>query len=623
MKRIGFWSITLIAILVVLCCATTALACTVVAVGKEASADGSTMVTHSCDGWYDHRVVVVPGGTHAEGEMVDIYRDPCQDTMVTPEKFGEVPQVAETYTYFNVAYPFMNEKGVLIGEHTWTGIDDVYNPEGMFVIANLEMLGLQRGSTAREVVQIMGDLAEQYGYGDGGEMLAVTDANEIWIFEIVGPGMLWQPESGEPGAHWAARRLADDEVFVGANRSRLGVIDFNDTENFMWSTDLTVLPQQMGWWSEGEDFNFEKIFNPDPYGYPFYQSRREWRAFSLLAPSQEFELKDDTEAYPFSIKPDEKVSIQDVMNIFSDHLEGTEYDLTQGLAAGPFGNPTRWALNTDQKPEGTEAQDWERCIASYRCSYSFVSQSRSWLPDPVGGVLWFGEDSPDTTVYVPIYCGVTEIPEEWSSGERHVFDPDSAFWAFNFVNNWAQLRWDAMYEEIHAERAKYMDQFMAEEADIDAEAAKLYEESPEKAAAFLTEYTNNAMNTVYEGWWDFAWRLVGKYYDGLCLEEDGSRTTLGMTNPDFVAASGIGETMIADMEAIYGTTTEEEAPAEEAPAEEAPAATEAPAEEAPAEPAATESTGMSSGAVIGIIVLVVIVIAAVVYFSKKKGSESK
>lgn len=207
MKRIGFWSITLIAILVVLCCATTALACTVVAVGKEASADGSTMVTHSCDGWYDHRVVVVPGGTHAEGEMVDIYRDPCQDTMVTPEKFGEVPQVAETYTYFNVAYPFMNEKGVLIGEHTWTGIDDVYNPEGMFVIANLEMLGLQRGSTAREVVQIMGDLAEQYGYGDGGEMLAVTDANEIWIFEIVGPGMLWTPESGTPGAHWLPAAL--------------------------------------------------------------------------------------------------------------------------------------------------------------------------------------------------------------------------------------------------------------------------------------------------------------------------------------------------------------------------------------------------------------------------------
>ena len=622
MKRIGFWSITLIAILVVLCCATTALACTVVAVGKEASADGSTMVTHSCDGWYDHRVVVVPGGTHAEGEMVDIYRDPCQDTMVTPEKFGEVPQVAETYTYFNVAYPFMNEKGVLIGEHTWTGIDDVYNPEGMFVIANLEMLGLQRGSTAREVVQIMGDLAEQYGYGDGGEMLAVTDANEIWIFEIVGPGMLWTPESGTPGAHWAARRLADDEVFVGANRSRLGVIDFNDTENFMWSEGITDLPEQMGWWSEGEDFDFSKIFDSDRTGQ-FGSSRREWRAFDLLAPSLELPVIDGGSQYDFSIKPDEKVTMDDLFTIYNDHLEGTPYDQTVGVAAGPYGNPNRNSIKSEQIPESAQGYGFERKIAIHTCSYVFIGQARGWLPAEIGTKLWYGADDPSTTCYVPIYAGVTEVPEAWSIGDRRAFDQDSAWWAFNFVNNWAQLRWDAMYEEIHAERAKYMDQFMAEEADIDAEAAKLYEESPEKAAAFLTEYTNNAMNTVYEGWWDFAWKLVGKYYDGLCLEEDGSRTTLGMTNPDFVAASGIGETMIADMEAIYGTTTEEEAPAEEAPAEEAPAATEAPAEEAPAEPAATESTGMSSGAVIGIIVLVVIVIAAVVYFSKKKGSESK
>ena len=542
--------------------------------------------------------------------------------MVTPEKFGEVPQVAETYTYFNVAYPFMNEKGVLIGEHTWTGIDDVYNPEGMFVIANLEMLGLQRGSTAREVVQIMGDLAEQYGYGDGGEMLAVTDANEIWIFEIVGPGMLWTPESGTPGAHWAARRLADDEVFVGANRSRLGVIDFNDTENFMWSEGITDLPEQMGWWSEGEDFDFSKIFDRDRTGQ-FGSSRREWRAFDLLAPSLELPIIDGGSQYDFSIKPDEKVTMDDLFTIYNDHLEGTPYDQTVGVAAGPYGNPNRNSIKSEQIPESAQGYGFERKIAIHTCSYVFIGQARGWLPAEIGTKLWYGADDPSTTCYVPIYAGVTEVPEAWSIGDRRAFDQDSAWWAFNFVNNWAQLRWDAMYEEIHAERAKYMDQFMAEEADIDAEAAKLYEESPEKAAAFLTEYTNNAMNTVYEGWWDFAWKLVGKYYDGLCLEEDGSRTTLGMTNPDFVAASGIGETMIADMEAIYGTTTEEEAPAEEAPAEEAPAATEAPAEEAPAEPAATESTGMSSGAVIGIIVLVVIVIAAVVYFSKKKGSESK
>ncbi len=624
MKRIGFWSIALIAMLAVLFFAATALACTPLGVGKDASVDGSVMVSHTCDGWYDQRIVIIPGGTHAEGEMVDIYKDPCVATRPDrePVKVGEIPQAEKTYTYFHVGYPFMNDQQVMMGEFTWSGRDEVYNGDGMLMIANLEELGLARAATAREAIQVMGAMAEQYGYGDGGETLVVGDENELWVFEVCGPGMLWTADSGAVGAHWVAQRVPDDEVFVGANRARIGVVDFNDTENFMWSTDLTVLPQQMGWWSEGEDFNFEKIFNPDPYGYPFYQSRREWRAFSLLAPSQEFELKDDTEAYPFSIKPDEKVSIQDVMNIFSDHLEGTEYDLTQGLAAGPFGNPTRWALNTDQKPEGTEAQDWERCIASYRCSYSFVSQSRSWLPDPVGGVLWFGEDSPDTTVYVPIYCGVTEIPEEWSSGERHVFDPDSAFWAFNFVNNWANLRWDAMYEEIRAKKATFEDEFFANQEAIEAEAVKLYEESPEKAVAYLTEYTGECMDTVFEGWWDFAWHLVGRYADGYMINEDGSQTTLGYPT-EWLEAVDFGGTSLRDLEKLGKGTAAEEAPVEEAPAEEAPAATEAPAEEAPAEPAATESTGMSSGAVIGIIVLVVIVIAAVVYFSKKKGTESK
>ena len=152
------------------------------------------------------------------------------------------------------------------------------------VVANLEMLGLQRAATAREAVQVMGALAEEYGYCDGGECLLVADQNEVWIFEVCGGGPLWTKDSGAPGAHWAARRVPDDQVYTGANRSRLGVIDFNDPDNYMWSTDITALPEQLGWWSEGEDFNFTQIFNPEPYGYEFYASRREWRVFSLLAP---------------------------------------------------------------------------------------------------------------------------------------------------------------------------------------------------------------------------------------------------------------------------------------------------------------------------------------------------
>ncbi|MDO4266602.1 MAG: C69 family dipeptidase, partial [Eubacteriales bacterium] len=413
-----------------------AFACTSLGIGKDATADGSVMVSHTCDGWYDHRIQIVEGGKHAAGEMVDIYRDPCFDTKKESEKVGEIPQVEETFTYFNVGYPFMNDKQVMIGEHTWGGRDEVSNPQGLFVIANLEMLGLQRGASAREVVQIMGALAEQYGYCDGGECLIVGDGDECWIFEIVGGGLLWQPDSGKPGAHWAARRLADDEVFVGANRSRIGVIDFNDTENYMWSTDITEMPKENGWWTEAEEFNFTKIFDPTPYSGPFGSSRREWRVFSLIAPSQEFPLYDKTEQYPFSVKPDEPLTVRDIDTIYSDHYEGTEFDLTAGLAAGPFHDPNRWSVNSDQKPDYAveSGHGWERAIAVDRCSYSFVSQSRSWLPDEIGGVLWYGADSPDTTVRVPIYSGTTEIPEEWSTGNRKAFDPDCAWWAFNFVN---------------------------------------------------------------------------------------------------------------------------------------------------------------------------------------------
>lgn len=496
-----------------------ALACTTVAVGRDASADGSVLVAHTCDGWYDHRIQVVEGGTHEDGEMVDIYNDPCADTRTTPRLVGRIPQAPETYTYFNIAYPFMNEKGVVISEFTWGGTSDVFCPNGMMVIANLEQIGLARAATARECVLIMGEIAEQYGYCDGGECLLVADNSEVWIFEICGGGPQWTAGSGAPGAHWAARRVPDDRVFVGANRSRIGVIDFDDPDNFMWSTDITALPEQLGWWKEGEDFNFTKLFNPEPYGYEFYASRREWRAFSLLAPSQDLQVLGRQEHYDFAVTPDEPVTVQNIMDIYSDHLEGTEYDLTQGLAAGPFHDPTRW--QGGEKPEAAAEEDWERAIAQYRCSYSFVAELRPDMPGQIGSLLWFGEDAPDTTVYVPLYAGATEVPAAWSTGDRYHFDPSCAWWAFNFVNNWANLRWDAMYADIRAEKARYEEEFFAGHGDVEAEALALYDAGDiDGARAVLTAYVNDSMNKVNEGWWDFAWTLVGRYQDGMVVGDD-------------------------------------------------------------------------------------------------------
>lgn len=545
----------LLSIMLLLFLAQAAAACTPMGVGKDASADGSVLVSHTCDGWYDHRIQIIPGGTHKPGEMVDIYNILCYATRPDRpiKKVGEIPQAEKTYTYFHIGYPFMNDQQLMMAEFTWSGRDELGSPEGIFYIENLQDLGLARAATAREAIAVMGALAEKHGYADGGETLVIGDPKELWVFEVCGPG-LWNKDSGRPGAHWAARRVPDDQVFVGANRARIGEIDFDDKENFMYSTDITKLPEQMGWWKKGEPFHFANIFNPEPYGYPYYQARREWRAFSLVAPSQNFEVLDEYEHYPFSVVPDKKLKIQDIMNIYSDHLEGTDYDLTKGPAAGPFGSPNRWPTPVAVRPEGKKGLDWERPIAMFRCSYSFVSQSRDWLPNPVGGVLWFGEDAPDTTVYVPIYCGVTELPKPWTTGKRHVFDRDSAWWAFNLVNNWANLRWNAMYAEIREKKAEFENVFFEKQAEVEKKAVELYKNDPSQAVKYLTEYTNDALNKVEKGWWDFAFHLIGKYQDGAVINEEGKQVSVGYPT-EYLEEVGFGELTLRDLERKKSGTT--------------------------------------------------------------------
>ncbi|MGM9589193.1 MAG: dipeptidase [Faecousia sp.] len=600
--------------------AISASACTTIAVGKDASADGSTMVSHSVDGWYDERIEIVKGGTHAEGEMVDIYRDPCQDGYREVQLVGQIPQVAETYTYFDTGYPFMNEKGVTIGEHTWSGdYNAFYNDQAaLLVIANLQALGLQRASTAKECVQIMGALAEQYGYADGGETLLVADKNEVWIFEISGPGMLWTPESGKPGAHWAARRLADDEIHSGANRSVLREIDFNDPENFMWSTDITAYPLELGYWQEGEPFNYSIIFDTVEGNIAYTCSGRVWRVYDLLAHSQGFEICNEEQALtqlPFSVKPDEKVTLQDIFAVYYDHYEGTPFDMTVGLAAGPWGNPVRYRTNSKLVPEDVKSFNWERSIAIYRCSYSFVSQMRQDMPEEIGTLLWYGADSPDTTVHVPIYAGTTEVPEQWSQSNRWELDRNCAWWAFNFVNNWATLGWNVIYPEIAAKRDEMESKFISEIPDVDAKALELYNKGDVAGAKkVLTKYVCDTMDYTYNEWWDFADYLVGHFNDGMTVDAVNKATSGFPYSTEYLEAVDYGHTHLNQWLAIPGNApaeepAETEAPATEAPAAEAPAATEAPAEQ----PASNGTSSMLIGILIGAIAA-----AAIVYFLMKK-----
>lgn len=551
MKRI---SATLFASAALLAAASASVACTPMGVGPKATADGSILVAHTCDSWYDARVRVVPGGEHQPGEMVDVKIVSCMDSRPgrSLTVAGQIPQVERTYTYFHIGYPFLNEHQVMIGEHTWTGRDEVQSASGLFYIENLEALGLQRGKTAREVIKVMGELAEKYGYGDGGEGLVISDGKELWVFEICGAGLLWTKDSGKPGAIWAARRVPDDEFFVGANRSRLGVIDFNDKDNFMYSANITALAEEMGWWKKGEPFNFSHIFDNGSYGEAaknsFGSSRREWRAFDIVAPSLKLTPGSGLQDYPFSVKPDHKLTVQDLEKIYSDHLEGTPYDMTKGLAAGPFGSPARFR---PQKPthdmEDRKAwASWERAIAVPQCSYSFIGQTRADLPAAIGGVLWFGLAAPDTTVYTPIYAGVTELPQNWGDNDRVNFNTENPWWAFNFVQQWAQHRWDMMYPEIRAKKATIEKNYFDAQPGVEKLALELYAKDPAAAKAFLTNYCATNMKALEKDWWGFAAYLVSKYGQMPFYIEDNKIKQPGY-NPEWLKAVDFGNTMADDV----------------------------------------------------------------------------
>ncbi len=509
--------------------------CTAIIVGKGASVDGSVMTTHTCDGWYDPKLWIIPGGTHEPGETVKVYANRLTDSPTSPPRvLGEIPQVEVTYTYFHIAYPFMNENQVMMGEHTFGGRRELRNGNGLFYIEELQALGLQRARTAREAIQIMGALAEKYGYIDGGECLTVVDANEGWVFEIVGPGVLWTPDSGKPGAVWVAQRVPDDHVYVGANRSRIGEIDLSQPDWYMASSNIYTVAQEMGWWSpdSGVPFRFCDVYAPKE---GFYNSRREWRVFDILAPSRGFDPY--ARWYPFSVKPDKKVSVADLMAIKRDHYEGTEFDLTKGLAAGPYGTPDRWPT-----PNAAGGANWERAISMFRCSYSFVSQSRNWLPNPIGGVLWFGEDAPHSTCYIPLYCGITAVPQSLQIRDIFAFSRDSAWWAFDFVENWSNLAFSYMIEDIRAVQRRFEGEFFAMQPAIEQAALTLYNADPKLAITFLTNYSNDAVNRVVSAWWELADRLITKYRDGYAMDIEGGRQVARVYPAWWLEAVGYAQT---------------------------------------------------------------------------------
>ena len=538
--------------------------CTCLSVSPGATVDGSAMCTHTDDSGSDtFHLSMVPAKDWEPGTMRPVLnytdRGPLYHVLKPIYQTGEIPQVAHTYAYTNSSYTFQNEMGVGTGESTVGGASECRNTNGMFEQTELTRVGLERGATAREVIQVMGELGEKYGYISSGEMRAIIDKDEAWVFEFYGPGVLWTPNSGKQGMVWVAQRVPDGEIAACANRSIIGAIDLGDEENFMASSNIYSLAEELGLWDPNSGIEF-KIY--DTYGkanYAYTCPRRVWRVFDLVAPS--LDLNPWIWHYPFSVKPEKLLTAQDIMAINRDTYQGTEFDLSQGLQGGPFGNPNLYRSKTEGYPNRAE-----RNIAVTRTNWSTVVVARKNMPAWIGGLTWFGYDNPAATCYIPIYSGITELPKSFATGMRggdyDVFSRESAWWAFNAVSNHAELMWNVMLEDIKAVRDPLEAEFFTLQPVIEKTAIELYEKDPDLARAFITNYTNSCANRVVDAYWKLASQLFGRYCDEDIYADDFYKTEKILYPEWWVKEIDFGRTTIIPEGYPWYTIDQQKAPGE-------------------------------------------------------------
>jgi dipeptidase len=502
-------------------------ACTSILVGKNASTDGSTMTTHTCDcGSCDWTFRFVPAADYKEGDVRKIYHINQYKTWPPEEGLKwerykddytelDIPQVPHTYAYIHGMFGYMNENQVGLGESTIGCQRKMRNPTpaAKFDITMLTLMAMERAKTAREAIQVMGDLGTTYGYGfnDGGEMLAVSDPNEVWIFEIMPVGPLWTPESGKPGAVWCAQRVPDDHVSVTPNESRIGEIDLENKDYFMASSNAVSYAIENGFYDpeSGHPFSWKRAYSPTEGSALSTQGRRGrlWRFFNLVAPS--LNLGPDTESMdlPFSVKPDKKISVQDVMAITRDKYKGMLFDPADGIKGGPFANPNYYrGFEVDE-----QRYNGPRCICVNNVEYTTLTQCRGWLPDPIGGILWLSFGAQDTACYMPLYCGITETPESFRVGDHYVFSRDSARWASDYVDFHTQVVYSYAIEDVKKVQEKWEGNAFKNIPIIDEAAGELYKKNPDEARQFLTDFSVNNANCVVDAWWQLGDALLVKY----------------------------------------------------------------------------------------------------------------
>lgn len=486
--------------------------CTNYIVTKGASADGSTFLVYTNDGEWLYKPNITEAKDHKEG-----------DSLSFTSRFGikgKISQVPHSYALLGF---HMNEFQVAIGETTFTGREELWNKSKYLEYWHLMRLALERSKTAREAVLVITSLVERYGYGSEGESFSIIDPDEAWIMEMVGTG------TGGEGAIWVAVKIPDGYVSAHANMSRIGEFPLDDPQNCMYSDNVISFAVEKGYYDpeSGIPFRFNEVYNPPSPDRLKYCESRVWRLFSKTSPS--LELTPDyhrgvvgAERYPLWIKPDKKISLEDIMHMIRDHYEGTFIDMTTGIEAGPFGNPNR-IRPLNWEVEG-QKYSWERPISTYNTAFSFIAQARSFLPDDIGGIVWFGVDDTYFTCYVPLYASIKEIPEPFTIGDIKKYSTESAWWAFNFVSNFANLRYSDMIIDIQKIQSELESSFLEMQDSIETAALAM---KNKKRIKFLTEYSVSMGELTHKKWNDLGIHLISKYNDGYIKNDNGSPEETG------------------------------------------------------------------------------------------------
>ena len=514
-------------VLVLAACSLRGEACTNLIVGKNASADGSVIVSYSADdfgsfGYLRH----FAAGKHGKGSMRSVYN------WETNNYAGEIEEVVETYNVIGN----MNEHQLTITETTFGGRPELVDSTGLLDYGSLIYITLQRAKTAREAIRVMTDLIDRYGYNSGGESFTIADENEAWVMDLIGKG------PGRKGAVWVAMRVPDDCICAHANQSRIRRFPMDDPENCLYAKDVVELAREKGYYKgKDSDFSFCEAYAPADFSALRFCEARVWSFFNRYAEGMDRYLPyasgEDLqgEPMPLFVRPERKLSVQDVKDMMRDHYEGTPLALDDDPGMGPFEapyRPTPLTWSVDGKTYFNE-----RPISTQQSAFVMVSQMRSWLPDYVGGVLWFGCDDANMMAFTPVYCCTDIVPECYSDkvADGLNFSFKSAFWVCNWVSSFVYPRYCQLFGEVKAVRDRLEADYAGLQQDTERKAQELARDSGEAVARdYLTDYTNRAAGGMLYAWMELGKRLMVKYLDGgVRPEEDGRylRTSGGLGVP--------------------------------------------------------------------------------------------